>query len=125
MEYRYIVDEVKDQIAWVTLNRPEVMNASNQEISQEIVSVSRQADEDPEVRVVIFKGAGEKAFSTAKRNPGPSNGKYQARTSRWNFHYHLYGSLIAATALEYNLTLVTRNTEDYADVPGLKLYRSS
>ena len=50
MEYRYIVDEVKDQIAWVTLNRPEVMNASNQEISQEIVSVSRQADEDPEVR---------------------------------------------------------------------------
>ena len=33
--------------------------------------------------------------------------------------------IIAATALEYNLTLVTRNTEDYADVPGLKLYRSS
>jgi len=33
--------------------------------------------------------------------------------------------IIAATALEYNLMLVTRNTEDYADVPGLKLYRSS
>ena len=33
--------------------------------------------------------------------------------------------IIAATALEYNLTLVTRNTEDYADVPDLKLYRSS
>ena len=33
--------------------------------------------------------------------------------------------IIAATALEHNLTLVTRNTEDYADVPGLKLYRSS
>ncbi len=33
--------------------------------------------------------------------------------------------IIAATALEYNLTLVTRNTEDYADVPGLKLHRSS
>ena len=30
--------------------------------------------------------------------------------------------LIAATALEYDLTLVTRNTEDYGDIPGLKLY---
>jgi len=33
--------------------------------------------------------------------------------------------IIAATALEYNLTLVTRNAEDYADIPGLKLYPSS
>ena len=33
--------------------------------------------------------------------------------------------IIASTALEYDLTLVTRNTEDYADVPDLKLYRPS
>ena len=33
--------------------------------------------------------------------------------------------IIAVTALECNLTLVTRNTEDYADIPGLKLFRSS
>ena len=30
--------------------------------------------------------------------------------------------IIAATALEYDLTLVTRNTEDYADIPELKLH---
>ncbi len=30
--------------------------------------------------------------------------------------------IVAATALEYGLTLVTRNTADYKDVPGLKLY---
>jgi tRNA(fMet)-specific endonuclease VapC len=30
--------------------------------------------------------------------------------------------IIAATALEYDLTLVTRNRTDYADVPGLKIY---
>ena len=30
--------------------------------------------------------------------------------------------LIAATALEYNLTLVTRNKDDYKDIPGLTLY---
>lgn len=30
--------------------------------------------------------------------------------------------LIAATALEQDLTLVTRNAEDYTDTPGLKLH---
>ena len=30
--------------------------------------------------------------------------------------------IVAATALEYGLTLVTRNTDDYRDIPGLTLY---
>ena len=33
--------------------------------------------------------------------------------------------LIAATALHYNLTLVTRNLDDYDDIPGLDLYREN
>lgn len=33
--------------------------------------------------------------------------------------------LIAGTALEHNLTLVTRNRDDYRDIPGLKLYEGS
>ena len=33
--------------------------------------------------------------------------------------------LIAATALEHQLTLVTRNFEDYHDIPGLVLYRET
>jgi tRNA(fMet)-specific endonuclease VapC len=32
--------------------------------------------------------------------------------------------LIAATALEHNLTLVTRNVDDYRDIPGLQLYEA-
>jgi predicted nucleic acid-binding protein len=31
--------------------------------------------------------------------------------------------IIAATALEHDLTLVTRNTDDYRDVPGIKVYQ--
>lgn len=31
--------------------------------------------------------------------------------------------IIAATAIEHDLTLVTRHTADYQDIPGLKLYR--
>lgn len=33
--------------------------------------------------------------------------------------------IIAATALEHGLRLVTRNTADYADIPGLALYQPS
>jgi len=63
MDFRHIIYEAKDQIGWITLNRPEVMNAINQEMAGEIVSACRRAEEDESVRLVIFKGAGEKAFS--------------------------------------------------------------
>lgn len=31
--------------------------------------------------------------------------------------------MIAATAIEHDLTLVTRNVDDFSDVPGLQLYK--
>ena len=63
MEYRYVIYESKEQVGWITLNRPEVMNAINQEMSGEIVSACRRAEVDEGARLVIFKGAGEKGFS--------------------------------------------------------------
>lgn len=64
MEYRYILYEAKNQTGWITLNRPEVMNAMNLEMGQEIVSACREAERNENVRVVILKGAGERAFSS-------------------------------------------------------------
>ena len=58
-----VLYEVKDQIAWITLNRPEALNAVNREMQQLIINCCRTADEDSAVQVVVFKGAGEKAFS--------------------------------------------------------------
>lgn len=63
MDYKNIIVEVKDQIGWVTLNRPEVMNAINQEMSRELISACGELERDEQVRVVIFKASGEKAFS--------------------------------------------------------------
>lgn len=63
MEFRYVLYEVTDQIGWITFNRPDVMNAIHQEMAGEIVSACRKAEEDESVRLVIFQGAGEKAFS--------------------------------------------------------------
>ncbi len=55
--------EIKDQVGWITLNRPEAMNAVNQEMGREIIDACRQAEEDRTVRAAVFIGAGERAFS--------------------------------------------------------------
>jgi enoyl-CoA hydratase len=59
-----VVYEVKNRIGWITLNRPEALNAMNQEMSGEIVSACRRVEQDESVSVVVFTGAGDKAFSS-------------------------------------------------------------
>jgi enoyl-CoA hydratase len=58
-----VLYEVKDKIAWITLNRPESLNAVNRDMVKTIVEYCRQAEEDRNVQVVIFKANGERAFS--------------------------------------------------------------
>ena len=58
-----VLYEVKDRIAWITLNRPESLNAVNRDMVKSIVGYCRQAEEDRDVQIVIFKGNGERAFS--------------------------------------------------------------
>jgi len=52
----------KDAIAWITLNRPEVLNALNRELWRGIYNNLVKAENDEEVRAIIITGAG-RAFS--------------------------------------------------------------
>jgi enoyl-CoA hydratase len=63
MEYQTIIYEVKDRIARVTFNRPESMNAMNRQMTGELIEACREIEENVDVRLAIFTGAGEKAFS--------------------------------------------------------------
>ena len=54
---------MRNQIAYVTFNRPESMNAMNRQMTQELIEACRQIEEDADVRIAIFTGAGDKAFS--------------------------------------------------------------
>jgi enoyl-CoA hydratase len=58
-----VLYQVKDKIAWITLNRPEALNAVNRAMVSEVVGYCQQANEDPQVEIVIFNGNGERAFS--------------------------------------------------------------
>src|SRR4030095_14488169 len=63
MEDQKILYAVKDKIAWITLTRPESLNAVNREMVKQIVDHCREANEDRDVQIVIFKANGERAFS--------------------------------------------------------------
>lgn len=52
----------KDQIATVTINRPEKLNALNMAVMSELRETFTQIKDDSEIRVAILTGAGEKAF---------------------------------------------------------------
>lgn len=66
MDYEAIIFECKNGIAYLTLNRPEVMNARNRHMRAEIIDALTVIRNDPEVRVVIVTGAGEKSFSAGR-----------------------------------------------------------
>lgn len=57
-----IIYEKRGRIAYVTLNRPEAMNALGLDHSRELTEVWLDFRDDPDVWVAILTGAGEKAF---------------------------------------------------------------
>ena len=62
-DYQHILFEKRDNhILWMTLNRPEVLNAANVRMHTELVEVWNTIERDPEVHVVVVTGAG-RAFS--------------------------------------------------------------
>jgi enoyl-CoA hydratase len=63
MDFQTILFETRNQIAFITLNRPDSLNAMNRQMTRELVDVCQQVEEDSGIRVAIFTGAGEKAFS--------------------------------------------------------------
>ena len=62
MTFDNILFEKKNSIAYVTVNRPKVLNALNMATMEELRAAFHEIKNDTSVRVVIFAGAGEKAF---------------------------------------------------------------
>lgn len=57
-----LIFEKAASIAYITLNRPEVLNAYNVRMRDELYQALGAIRDDPEVNVVVLKGAGDKAF---------------------------------------------------------------
>jgi enoyl-CoA hydratase/carnithine racemase len=62
MDYENLLYEKRDGIAYITLNRPKVLNALNRKTVEELQQALLDTRGDDSVRVVILTGSGEKSF---------------------------------------------------------------
>jgi len=60
--FEVVIYEKRDDIGYVTLNRPHALNVYNIQMRDELYQVLTAIKDDPEVKVAILSGAGEKAF---------------------------------------------------------------
>jgi enoyl-CoA hydratase len=60
--FETLIYEKEDALARVTLNRPQFLNAYNIQMRDDLFEILNAIRNDDEVRVVLFKGTGEKAF---------------------------------------------------------------
>lgn len=62
MAYENLLLEIEDQIALLTVNRPKALNSINLATMNEMSQALAALQDDPQVKVIILTGAGEKAF---------------------------------------------------------------
>jgi len=70
-----ILISTEGRVATITINRPDKLNALNEPTRAAIVSALDRFENDPDVRVVILTGAGQKAFIA-----GADIGEFEGRT---------------------------------------------
>ena len=89
MAYENLLYEVKGAIAYITFNRPKVLNALNRKTMEELDACLAEAAGDAAVRALILTGAGEKSFVA-----GADIGELAQRTPVDGKEFSLYGQSV-------------------------------
>src|SRR2546421_4589646 len=63
-EFGDLLFEVRDGIGRATFNRPQARNAFTFEMYERLAQICEQADKDRSIKVLVFQGAGDKAFAS-------------------------------------------------------------
>ena len=95
MEREKVLLEKRNSIAKITLNRPEALNALNEELLGELMIVLKDVEEDNNIKVVIITGAG-RAFSAGRDLPGVLAGREWPGGDRYKALEDLSKPVIAA-----------------------------
>jgi enoyl-CoA hydratase len=59
-----LLHERRDGVAWITFNRPEARNALTFAMYEELARICEEANQDDTLRVMVLRGAGDKAFAS-------------------------------------------------------------
>ena len=62
MDYEHLLVEVEDRVMVITMNRPEVLNAMNHKLDEELHHAVMSANEDDGVGCIVITGAGRTGF---------------------------------------------------------------
>lgn len=65
-EYQTLLYSVQNGIGTITMNRPDVYNALNEQMKKELNEALKEAERDAAVRCLVLRGAGEKAFCSGQ-----------------------------------------------------------
>jgi len=65
MSYQTILFDQREGVATITLNRPEVLNACNRQLMEELAAALKTCERDPAIRCVLLTGAG-RAFCSGQ-----------------------------------------------------------
>ena len=77
--------DIVDGVATITLNRPEVMNAINLALREEVIAIAAELDADKDVRAVVLTGAGDKSFCV-----GADLKERQQKSTEEMYHFRRY-----------------------------------
>ena len=88
-----VLYETKDNVAWLTMNRPRYNNAQNSQMTYALDAAIKAANDDSDVKVIVLRGAG-KHFSAGHDigTPGRDVGSTFDRVSNWYDHVDLPGA---------------------------------
>jgi enoyl-CoA hydratase len=105
MVLEYLRYEVRDNVAWITLNRPDRLNAVIKPLYDELEQALSEAENTTEVRVVVLTGSGDRAFCVGADMKEHARGERTAAEKRLYLKaeqtvcdklYHLSKPVIAA-----------------------------
>jgi dihydroxynaphthoic acid synthetase len=88
MELNDIIYDVRENIAWIIINRPEKYNAFTTNTLKELCFALEKAELDENVRVVVLRGAGDKAFCTGGDLEESKSGGYDREMDYWHTKTH-------------------------------------
>jgi 2-ketocyclohexanecarboxyl-CoA hydrolase len=78
MEYEDILYETRNGVVWITINRPEKMNAFRGKTCDELINALYRAGYDKSIGAIVLAGAGDKAFCTGG-DQSSHEGGYEGR----------------------------------------------
>ncbi len=103
--YQCIKVEKRDKIATVTLNRPESLNAINDDLHRELVTIWLDLADDDEINAIVLTGAG-KAFCAGGDVKGMASGKFLGGEGKMLLSTPAHGRRIIQNMLEVEQPIV-------------------